>query len=136
MSTNLEVISAALKLINVIGQTDTASPEQGAYCLSELNDLIESWTENGIDLGYFRQDDTTDDCPIPTWAERGVKAALAIEVAPHYGATISPGLAKKYDDGYGIILRKSIVETLPTQDMSSMPMGEGMRGSASILTDE
>lgn len=136
MTTNLEVISDALRDLNVISEIDTPSAEQGAHGLRKLNEMMEAWTENGIELGYFAQTSATDNCPIPAWAVKGVKTALALEVAPTYGATISPELAKKYDDGFGMIQRKCIVEGMKPASTSHLPQGTGNRGTGyNILTD-
>jgi hypothetical protein len=123
MATNLEIIADALREINVISEIDSPSAEQGAHALRKLNELLGS--EEEIELGYFAQSSTTDTCPIPRWAERGVKAKLALEVASTYGATVSAELAAKLDEAWGVIVRKAMVEKLRERDMSSMPMGEG-----------
>lgn len=134
MSTNLEVISDALRDLNVISEVDTPSAEQGAHALRKLNELMETWTENDIALGYFKQTSTTDDCPIPDWAQKGVKAALSVDLAPTYGATISAELAKKYDDGFGMIQRKCINEKMRPARMDHMPIGSGNYGSGWDIT--
>lgn len=135
MTTNAEVITAALREINVIGETDTASPEQGAYCLGQLNDMLELWTENDISIGYFEQSSTADDCPIPSWAKMGVQAKLAEAIAGHYGATISVELQRKIDDGYATIRRKCMVENMKPASMSHMPLGSGQIGRGVDITD-
>jgi hypothetical protein len=125
MATNLEIITDALRELNVISEIDTPSAEQGAHALRKLNDLLEAATEDGIDLGYYAQTLTTDNCPIPKWSERGVKLKLALELAPVYGSTVSAELASKLDEAWSQIVRKVAVENLKAMDMSSMPLGEG-----------
>lgn len=122
MATNLEIITDALREINVISEIDSPSAEQGAHALRKLNELMAS--EEEIELGYFAQSSTTDTCPIPRWSERGVKAKLALEVASTYGATVSAELASKLDEAWGVIVRKAMVEKLRERDMTSMPLGE------------
>jgi hypothetical protein len=127
-TTNLEVITDALRDLNVIGEIESPSAEQGAHALRQLNDLLEAWTEDGIDLGYFEQSLTTADCPIPKWSERGVKAKLSEALAPTYGVSIGPELARKIADGYAMVLRKTLVEAATPADMSHMPTGSGRKG--------
>ena len=135
MATNIEVISDALRDLNVIAEVQTASAEQGAHGLRKLNEMLEAWTEQDIELGYFKQSSTTDDCPIPEWALKGVKAALAIDIAPVYGATVSAELAKKFDDGFGLIQRKCMVERMRGADMDHLPRGSGWLRGSRIETD-
>jgi len=134
MTTNVEIITDALREINVIHELETPSAEQGKYSMRRLNLMIEAWTEDGIDLGYFPQTDTTATIQIPAWAEAGVIAKLAIRLAPHYGATVSQELIDDAETGYSMILRKSLVEKNRPADMSHMPLGMGGRGR-NILTD-
>ena len=136
MTTNLTIIEDSLREINVISEIDSASAEQGSFCLRRLNQMMEVWRENGIEIGWFAQSTTTDDIPIPDWAELGVTSALAIAVAPTYSASISPELAAIADISAGMILRKSLAEKLTGADMSHLPVGSGnYGGKRSILTD-
>lgn len=134
MSTNGELIAISLRDLNVIGETATASTEQGAYCLGKLNAMLESWAQIGIDLGFYKQTSTTDTCPIPDWAELAVTGKLAQLVAPHYGANIAPELAENIRDAFQLLQRKCMVEGMQPARMDHLPMGSGRRGN-SILTD-
>lgn len=123
MSTNIQIITDALQGLGVIGEGETPSAEQGAYCLRQLNQMLASWAEDDIDLGYVVQDGTGDTCPIPQWAESGVWGKLALRVAAHYGATASPELVSQADDGYNTILRRLVNLRLEGADMSHLPGG-------------
>lgn len=136
LTTNLVIIEDALRDIGVIAETDSASAEQGSFCLRKLNQLMEAWKEDSIDIGYFSQTSTTDTIPIPDWTELGVTATLSIVVAPNYGATVSQELIAIADSAAGMILRKSLAEKLTGADMSHLPVGAGnFRGHRNILTD-
>lgn len=138
MSTNLQVITDALRGLNVIDETETPSAEQGVHCLRQMNQMLAQWKEvDGIDLGYFEQSSTAATCPIPAWAEMGVAGKLALRVASDYGAEVSMGTAAKADDGYSAILRVLINQKLEGADMSHLPQGTGHYGSGyNILTGE
>ena len=135
MTTNLVIISDALRDINVIAETATAGPEQGQYCLRKLTQIMEAWKEDSIDFGWFAQTSTTDTIPIPDWAELGVTATLAIVIAPNYGATVSQELIAIADSAAGMILRKSLAEKITGADMSHLPRGAGSRHRHNIITD-
>lgn len=129
MATNLTMITDALRKINVISEIDTPSAEQGAHGLRTLNQMLEAWTEDGVDLGYFEQTSTTDDCPIPKWAEKGITSKLAIDLAPTYGASVSLELADAANQGYDVILRNAIKARMQPANMDHMPIGQGHYGA-------
>lgn len=128
LTTNLVIIEDALRDINVISEIDSASAEQGATGLRKLNQMMEAWKEQDIDLGWFAQTSTTDTIPIPDWAELGVTEALAIVMAPSQSASVSPKLVAIADVSVGMIRRKSISEKLKNADMSHMAQGSGKYG--------
>ena len=136
MTANLVIIEDALRDIGVIAEIDSASPEQGSYCLRKLNQFMEAWKEDGVDIGYFAQSDTTDTIPVPDWAEMGVTAALSIVIAPNYGASVSQELIAIAETTAGMILRKSLAEKLTPADMDHLPRGAGnYYGHRNIITD-
>ena len=136
MTTNLTIIEDSLRDIGVIAEIDSASAEQGAFCLRRLNQMMEVWKEDGVEMGYFAQTATTDTIPVPDWAELGITAALAIAIAPTYGASVSQELIAIADVAAGMILRKSLSESLTPLDMRHLPRGAGNRyGRHHILTD-
>ena len=119
--TNVQLIGDALREINVISEIDTPSAEQGQHGLRKLNQMIAVWQVDGVKIGYFEQTSTTDTCPIPDWAEKGITAKLAIDLAPTYGATISPELLAKADEGWATILRVS--SNLKLQGLDASHLG-------------
>ena len=136
MATTLEVIEDALREINVLAENDTASPEQGEYGRRTLNRMMALWREDSIDLGYFSQPNTSNDCPIPEYSETAVIAGLAIVLAPKYGATVSNELVAVANSAIASVRRKLISESLDNTDMSHLPRGQGhYHNGYDILTD-
>lgn len=136
MATNLIVITDALRDIGVINEVETPSAEQGSHALRQLNNLMSQWLEDDCDLGYFTQTSTADTCPIPPWAEGGVKAGLALFLAPTYGKSVSAEFVAKAESLISTVQRKCLVEKMRAANMDFMPMGEGNRyRGRSILTD-
>ena len=135
MSTNLDLITGSLRLCKVLGETDTASAEQGSIALPFLNRMMETWTESGIELGWFEQSSTSATAPVPKWSEQGIISKLSQVLSGVYDEAVLPRWA--WDDklnGYGMILRKCMLEAMETADMDHMPLGSGSRGN--ILTGE
>ena len=125
MSTNLDIISRALREINVIAENQSASSEQGSQCLVKLNNMLEMWKEVGIDFGWYEQLTTAGTAPIPDYAELPVVGSLAIICASQYGASVSMETAAVADRGYSMLLSKFTREQLDNLDMSHMPGGSG-----------
>lgn len=136
MTTNITFITDALKLLGVIAETQTASPEQGDTGLRRFNQMMERLTEDSINLGWFEQTSTTDTAPLPQWAEQGVTSKLAQALQPLYPASsLAPWVFDDAQNGFETILRKCIIEGMRRQDMSHLPLGEGHRPQTNILTD-
>lgn len=134
MTTNSTIISDALKLLGVIPRGGSLPPEEGADALRALNQMLERWTEDGIELGYFAQDDTTDACPIPAWAEQGVTSKLAQRLSADYPASQVPAwVMNDQENGYATLARKCMVEKLKPSRMDHLPLGEGNYGSRSRI---
>lgn len=126
MTTNVTIIGDALKLLGVVARGQSVPAEEGADALRALNQMLERWTEDGIELGYFAQSATTDTCPIPAWAEQGVTSKLAQRLSADYPANQLPAWVWNDDEnGYATILRKALVENAPTADMNHLPVGSG-----------
>lgn len=129
MSTNLQIIEDALRDINVIAETESASAEQGAYGLRKLNQVMELLRENDVELGWFPQTQTTAAAPVPDWAELAITGVLAVAIAPKYGAAVSMELASVVDSAASSLTRKCISEKLENADMSHQPIGSGWTGA-------
>lgn len=117
--TNSDLVTAALRELSVLDETQTASAEQFNDTIRKLNQLMETWEETEIRLEYFAQSVSSDSCPIPKYAEIGVIASLAVLCAPTYGAQVSPSLATAAQLGYATILRKAVQENLQPATMTN-----------------
>ena len=132
--TNSQLIKDALREINVLNEIDPLQPEMGAECLRRLNQMMESFKESSVDVGYFKQTSTTDNCPIPDWSVLGLTIALAVALASKYGASVSAETAAIGAGEMGMIRRKLISEKLDNVDMTHMPIGQGHYGRGYDIT--
>lgn len=124
MSTNLQIITDALRGIGVISEIQTPSSEQGAAALRTLNQMMEQWeVAEGIKLGWFNQTSTTATIPVPSWAEMAVMSSLGLRLAPIYGASVSPEFGAVGSDAYQALLRVVTNANLQPVDMSHLPLG-------------
>lgn len=126
MTTNAVILADALKLLGVLHRGGSLPPEEGADALRALNQMLERWTEDGIELGYFAQSDTTAECPIPQWAEQGVTSKLTQRLSADYpSAQVPAWVFNDEENGYATILRKSVTAANQSADMRHMPRGSG-----------
>jgi hypothetical protein len=129
MATNLAIITDALRLLGVIAENETPSAEQGQHALDRMTRMLESWVEDGVDLGWFEQSSTADTAQVPKWAERGVISKLAQDLQATYpSARLQPWVRDDQQNGYGVILRRTVLQQLKGADMSHMPVGTGNYG--------
>lgn len=124
-------MTRSARLLGLISDAETLSAEQGAEFLGHMNMMLEFWTENDIELGWFEQSLTTDAAPLPKWAERGVVSKLAQTMQAVYPSTsLAPWVLDDELNGFGAILRRSILDNVTPSDMSGMPSGSGRVGSS------
>lgn len=123
-TTVIEIIEAALRLINVIDEEETPSPEQGIKGLHILNDMLADAYSDGIDLGWrpIADADISVDAPLATQDVRAVKLWLAIESAPHFGVEPLPTLKELGSDAYGKLAKRAI--KFSESDVSGLPIPE------------
>jgi hypothetical protein len=136
-TTVLELIEDSLREINVISEVASASPEQGAFCLRRLNQMMALLKETSdFDVGYFSQATTTGDMPTPEWANLAITLALSIAIASKYGASASGELIGTASSAMSLATTKLIVEKKKGVDLSYLPVGSGHYGRGNnILTD-
>lgn len=124
MTTNLAVVSSSLRLLGVIAAGETPDDNQGADALVALNQMLERWIEDGIDLGYSAQTDLDSTCPIPSWAEQGVISKLSQRLMADYPSLqVHPWVLNDEENGFGTIRRKLLTEQIDPADMSHMGSG-------------
>jgi hypothetical protein len=139
MTTNATILGDALRLVGVIAEGQSVSAEQGLNGLRYLNQMMATWEEDGVSIGYFAQSATTDSIPVPDWAEKGVTSKLAQRWQADYPSQQLPAwVLDNAQNGVGLIERKCMVESLKPARMDTvLPSGEGWIGSRSrILTGD
>ena len=132
--TNQALIDQALGQLGIVESSDAASATDSADALVYLNQFMAAWKVSGKDLDFFAQDDLTDTCPIPDWAEHAVMNNLAKYVAPLFRVPLPPEVAILAQEGDNLVSRTIFNRDLEQADMRAMPQGEGRYGR-SILTD-
>lgn len=124
MSTNLEIITDAFIETNIFAAGESIPAADAQLALRRLNQLMAEWKEEGIDLGWVRQDTLGDTAPVPEWAERAVYTSLALQLLSAYQQPVSSTLAVIASEAKNAVVGRLQNLKLQGVDMSHLPLGE------------
>ena len=125
-----EVIAQALREINVIGETQSPSAEQGKQSRDKLNSMMEMWRQDyGVDIGWYETDSSTDTAEVPLVAWVALYTNLAIVCAPQYGRAVSPELYNLAESSRETLVGIELRNELDNLDMTHLPEGSGHYGT-------
>jgi hypothetical protein len=82
MSSSAEIVTRALKRLNLVAPGEDPAAADAADGLAALNAMLAGWQADGIDV--------SPDVPLPSKYEEGVVAMLAVRLAPDYGKEAHP----------------------------------------------
>jgi hypothetical protein len=137
MATNREVITTALRMLGVIDAHSSATAEDAALGLTELNDLMEDLAGDDIDLGYPPQDNLSEDFPLDASTTAAIKPLLAMYLLVHFPSQqVPPSLPIRAENAMKRLRRASVLANRETSSLTNMPLGESGPGVYNILTDE
>ena len=123
MATNLDIITAAYRMGNVIPMTQDPNAELSSSALSALNDMLATWAEDKIDLGWFPQESLSAEAPLNENAVEGVKANLAIILVGIAGMEPPAWVDRQAHRTYNTLLRAAVSDALEPADMTHLPYG-------------
>jgi hypothetical protein len=119
MATNLDIITSALRILNVINENEAPSSDLAAVGLEAMNDMLADWNADGIELGYFPQTVLAGISPLEDQDLRGVKYNLAVEIAGHIAAPVSEATAFVAEQGYSRLSKGTTEEIV--SDLDHLP---------------
>jgi len=130
-----EIVVDALE--NLVTQADETPIEasEGRAAIRTLNDMMAMWAAQGVNLGYTNVADLGDTVTVAPGAILGIKANLAIHLAPKYGLPISPELRLSADIGWKAILDLA-VDTGESAYPETLPQGSGNDPTVPFFTGE
>lgn len=132
MATATDIANRSLSRIRVkVAGSDVSTAELSDF-INAMNDYMASLGGLGVRLGYTTVSAGTDEVTIPDSCVRGLVANMAIEVAPDYGAEISPGLSRAATEGFATMQRVAR-EPVRASFPDTLPMGSG---NSNVYTQE
>jgi hypothetical protein len=135
MSSNLDLINDALSLIGVLPEGLSASPEQSALALRELNNIAEEWADDNIIVNWSSQSALADTSSLMGLERSAMLYALAIKLCPHFGREPPQSVIALSISSGSKLQRIQLVQSLAPVTLS-LPAAEGAYGTENILTGE
>lgn len=117
--TNLEIIRDALGLLGVLAETESVSAEQASHGLRVLNDLMDEWEADNIEIGYWAQTEPNSEFPAMARTALAVKYALAVALAPHYGRAVPADVGVLSQRYYARLMRDAV--EIPIASTAHLP---------------
>lgn len=108
MTTARDIVTSALRQIQVLGARDPVDSDDMTIGLERLNDMLASWAGRGVDTGHYPLDEGQT-FPLEERHVRGVKALLAREIAPDFGVGVPEHVAEAAFDGWIALQAEYIV---------------------------
>lgn len=123
--TNLDLITDAAIIINMIATTETLPGDEQTVLLNALNDMMADLFEDGINLGWYPQTSVSATAPLAVTDVRCVKLLFGREIAMRKGLTATlPADLKEEMEKAEEKLSKRTTEYFEA-DMSGLPVPQG-----------
>ncbi|MCH8134752.1 MAG: hypothetical protein IIB77_02090 [Proteobacteria bacterium] len=122
-----EVVTGALQLLEVRTAESPVTPAEVEDGLTSLNDLMNEWNVDGINIGYESIANIEDRLHVKTGSIGAIKANLAIYIASEYGKAVSIELKERAKTS-----KKSLRASIPlncSEFPDTLPIGSGNEGN-------
>lgn len=119
-----EVVTDALETLIVQAEEAPIEQSEAAAAIRILNDMLFMWESIGIYLGYTQVNDMADLITVPQGAVLGIKANLALQLAPKYDVEPTALMIKNAQEGYQAIIDIS-TSIAASEYPSNLPQGSG-----------
>lgn len=126
MATANDIIVRAFNRIGIRASETAIEADEAQDALSLLNDMLVSWEESGLVLGFSPIPNLTSIVRIPRGTEFAVKENLAVRLAPEYSREIPDILVASANDAMKDLLQRQ--GNIGDVDMpGTLPLGSGNR---------
>jgi len=123
MPTVTEIVTGALQLLEIRTAESAITADEAEDGLTALNDMMNEWNVDGINIGYETLDDVEDEVFVTLGSIGAIKSNLAIYIAPEYGRIVTPGLEVR-----ALRSKRSLRASIPlnqSQYPDTLPIGSG-----------
>ena len=123
MATVTEVVTGALQLLEIRTAEAAIEANEAEDGLVSLNDMMNEWNVDGIDVGYESLDEIDDELYVDLGALGAIKANLAVYIAPEYGRMVTPALAARAKSSKRSL--RGSIKLNPSEYPDTLPIGSG-----------
>ena len=88
-----ELIRRSLRSLGVLYHNESPTNDEANDALATLNDMLNAWLLEGMDLEVYENLELTDTLPYPDDHISAMRYGLAVELAPEYGVQVSTEVA-------------------------------------------
>jgi hypothetical protein len=121
MTTASDIVSSALKMIGVVDANTTVDATDAEDGLTKLNDMIQSWAAKSVYTGAPVLA-LADEFPFEDHHVLGVKAMLAVQLAPDYQKEAPPLVQRNAREGWSAIFSDFFVDEKTPVDLGLQGM--------------
>jgi hypothetical protein len=100
VATYRDIVNQALRELGVLHSGEVANADEGANGLTALNQMLNSWLYDGIDLEHITATGLTDVLPYPDDHHSAFAYNLAMRLAPQFGVAPTPVLIAMAAQGF------------------------------------
>lgn len=106
MSSYRDLVTSSLRSIGVLHSGETPSAEESTDSLDALNEMLNSWLYDGINLEHITSTDLNDTFPYPDDHYGPIRWNLCVRLAPEFGITVTPEIAALAQQGFNQLQRR------------------------------
>ena len=122
-----QIVTGALQLLQVRTAESPVTASEAEDGLTALNDMMNEWNVNGINVGYELLDDVEDLLHVQLGSVGAIKANLAVYIAPEYGKAVSGALQFRADVSKNSL--RGAIKLNSAQFPDTLPIGSGNEGN-------
>ena len=123
MATVTEIVKGALLLLEIKVAEAAITGAEAEDGRVALNDMMNEWNVNGINVGYETLDNADDELFVDLGAIGAIKANLAVYIAPEYGRSVGEELRLRARRSKRSL--RGSIDLKPTEFPDSLPIGSG-----------
>lgn len=94
-----DLIKRAMRSLGVLHHAESPTADEAADALNTLNDMLNSWRLEGIDLEHI-EGELTDEVPYSNESIPAIRYNLAMELAPEFGVEPSMVIVARATNAY------------------------------------
>ena len=130
MTTARDLITQSLRTLGVLHSGETPSAEEANDGLTSLNQMLNSWLYDGIDMEFTTLTSLNDTIPYPDDQIGPIRYNLAVTMSPDYGVPVTPAMAALAQQGYLQLKRAYLVVPSLSVDTALRPYYNPNSGTA------